>query len=287
MRLFICLLVALFLLTPAIAEEIRLATWNIENLRDPGVASNKRKERDFKRLARYATEMDADIVALQEIESEAALEKIFDPSVHAFYMSTRNDTQRVALVVRNTVAVTHYAELSEFDTTGGVRHAVEMEITLGQQPIRLLAVHLKSFCFTGTLPAPDLGGNHCEKLATQIPLLEQWIDTTASDEVPFVVLGDFNRRLNLPNDAVWAELDDADPQNLVLHRASEGQLSRCWDGEYPEYIDHFVYNSQALALIEPASLKQIVYTEDVSLKSSLSDHCPLTIDLRSAAATKN
>jgi hypothetical protein len=76
--------------------------------------------------------------------------------------------------------------------------------------IQLMSVHLKSGCFESSITS-----SACTKLMEQVPILENWMDTAANGPVSFILLGDFNRRFNLPGDTVWAELDDASPPNAV------------------------------------------------------------------------
>jgi hypothetical protein len=75
--------------------------------------------------------------------------------------------------------------------------------------LRLMSVHLKSGCHGGSLePAttPD-----CITLAAQRAPLEGWIDAAATAQVPFVIVGDWNRRIDVhgQGDHVWGEIDDA------------------------------------------------------------------------------
>jgi endonuclease/exonuclease/phosphatase family metal-dependent hydrolase len=53
-------------------------------------------------------------------------------------------------------------------------------------------------------------------LMAQVPVLEGWIDEAARGPRAFIVLGDFNRRVNQPGDRVWADLDDRDPVSADL-----------------------------------------------------------------------
>ena len=58
------------------------------------------------------------------------------------------------------------------------------------------------------------------------------------------MLGDFNRRLALSGDAVWADWDDANPANANLARASGEQGARC-NPRYPDVIDYIVLDRRA------------------------------------------
>jgi hypothetical protein len=79
-------------------------------------------------------------------------------------------------------------------------------------------VHLKSGCFDQAH-----SGSACSTLFEQVPVLETWIDQPAGEDVPFIVLGDFNRRFNLPGEPIWAELDDG---RAMAGRRAAGELSR-------------------------------------------------------------
>ena len=110
---FFLLLVTMFAL-PASAEIIRIATWNIENLRETsGEGKNPRYKQDYRRLGKYAKLLDADIVALQEIENEAALRRVFDPKLYKFFVSTREAKSRkhTAFAVKQKIPVKRHPEL--------------------------------------------------------------------------------------------------------------------------------------------------------------------------------
>ena len=107
--------------------------------------------------------------------------------------------------------------------------------------------------------------------------LEEWIDARAAEQIPFIVLGDFNRRMDIPNDAFWPEIDDGNPANADLSRVSEGKASDCWGGEFPIYIDHIALDRIATKWVVGGSFKQLVYTDSENLKKKLSDHCPISI----------
>ncbi|MYE83840.1 MAG: hypothetical protein F4X36_18740 [Gammaproteobacteria bacterium] len=272
-RLTSIVLMAVLAATTANGREVTVASWNLENLT---VAS---KDKDFSLLAKYAKTLDADVIALQEVEGEEVLARVFDQAEYSFFLSSRKHTQRTAVAVRSGIAVEQQADLDSLNTTGRQRHGVDIEISIDGADIRLLAVHLKSFCFQAPLPTPDPKGNHCEKLATQVPLIEDWIDRMASAGTPFIVLGDFNRRLNLPNDAFWDEVNDGDPKGLKLFRATAGSVPGCWNSEYKEFIDHIVYDDQVREWVVSGSFEELVYAEETGKKAALSDHCPIAVTL--------
>ena len=271
---FLLLLTALAI--PASAEVIRVATWNIENLRTSvGEGKNPRYGEDYNRLGKYAKLLDADVIALQEVENEAALGRVFDPKLYKFFVSTREakSRKRTAFAVKQRIPAKRHRDLfSDPEGKGVLRHGVDIEITVNGQSIRLLSVHLKALCSEHPLTRE---GGACKELASQVPTLEGWIDERAGDGVPFVVMGDFNRRLNRQGDSFWSETDDGEPAGADLVRATEGFGSKCWGGGRSGYVDHIVYGLEAKKWAVAGSFGQLVYEEPKRMKKRLSDHCPI------------
>ena len=181
--------------------------------------------------------------------------------------------------MRREIPVTRYPDLVRLNTSGGLRYGVDIGITVAGHTIRLLSIHLKSFCFADRLSGQSSLSKHCRKLASQIVILEEWIDGMAAANRPFVVLGDFNRRLNLEGDDFWSEIDDNSPAPLRLYRATDGYRSECWNGKYPQYIDHIVYNRRVADWVVPGSFRQVLFTEPPGTAETLSDHCPISVDI--------
>jgi endonuclease/exonuclease/phosphatase family metal-dependent hydrolase len=268
------ILIPLFYL-PAHSESLKIATWNIEHLRDSNnEGPNSRKQVDYDRLAEYVAQLDADIVALQEVEGVEAAKRVFDPIIYNFFFSSRNDVQLTGFAVKKNLNIIQNPDYSDLNVTGGLRHGTDITVNLNGESFRLLSVHLKSGCWGDSITSNK---SACIKLSKQLIELEEWIDARAAEQIPFIVLGDFNRRMDIPNDAFWPEIDDGNPANADLSRVTEGKSSNCWDGEFPLYIDHIALDRIATKWVVDGSYKQLVYTEDEDLKKKLSDHCPISI----------
>ena len=54
----------------------------------------------------------------------------------------------------------------------------------------------------------------------------RWIDSEAIGDEPFIILGEFNRRLDIDGDDVWEEIDDGQPTNADLEKIT---------GDEPQY----------------------------------------------------
>ena len=70
------------------ANDLRIAAWNLEHLNDEhGEGCVGRTEEDFDVIARRIEALDADLVAFQEVENEAAARRVFDPGKWNVVMS--------------------------------------------------------------------------------------------------------------------------------------------------------------------------------------------------------
>lgn len=277
MKVMVCVFLLIVLTLPVSAETIKIATWNIQHLRDSvGEGNNPRQDADYLLLHKYATSLGADIVAVQEVENEVALGKVFDPALYRFFISNRSDPQRTGFAVRKSIPATRHPDVESLNVTGGLRNGVDIGISVGGESIRLLSVHLKAFCFEGPLFSSK--DNDCKKLSLQVQKLEEWIDYRAKEGTPFIVLGDFNRHFDAEGEEFWLEINDGDPKGLDLFRATEGLHSECWEGKYPRYIDHIVYARDVAEWVVPGSFEQLLYRESTD-RNVLSDHCPIAVTL--------
>ena len=283
----LCSLIGLLLIvgfSPAIGaaetrgDELRLATWNLYWLSaEPASGMVRRSVDDYAHLQRYARQLDADVIALQEVDGAEAAARVFDPAIYAFHFTgdSRN-RQKVGFAWRRTLTVEPQPDLVEL-AISRTRRGADILVRLGDQSIRLLVVHLKSGCFDDPM---DSGKRACGVLNRQLPVLESWIDARAAEGVPFAVLGDFNRRF-VDGDTFWPELDDLDPAEADLTAVTRDRISRCWGGRYPVYIDHIVLSRSAGRWLLPGSFQQQLYDPaDASLRKILSDHCPVAVTLR-------
>ncbi len=144
-------------------------------------------------------------------------------------------------------------------------------------PARAGAWKYSSHCFSGPLYASPSNPN-CAVLAEQLPILERWIDRHAVRGERFIILGDFNRQLNLPGDEFWREIDDNQPTPAAdLERATADHLGSGCHPRYPELIDHIVLDRGTDLMVRENTLRIMPYAE--SWETRPSDHCPVSVDL--------
>lgn len=264
---------------------LKLAAWNIEHLAEAnGSGCRPRTDADYAALRDYVATLDADVIAFQEVESKAAAERVFDPALYTVVIEERVGTdragacrgregltinaQRTGFAVRNTIAFERQPDFTDLQLANpDLRSGVDLIIRpIEARPIRLLSVHLKSGCSSGDR------NDACPVLFEQVPVLERWIDARASEGLRFAVLGDFNRRLAMAGDAVWAEWDDGMPENADLSLASADQSARC-NPRYRDFIDFIVLDRRASADFEG-------FEEKTFAVEPLSDHCAVAALIR-------
>ena len=284
---------------PAPEEWIRIASWNLNRLHwRPGGALGRgavaRSEADYRTLARYARNLNADIVAFQEVNGPLAAARVFPSDDYSLHFSGRHDPRDDDIYNGFAVRKGRFERVEKRDHEAlglgnpGARYqlrwGVDLTVRRDGRTLRLLNVHLKSKCFTGSLAEPR--GRHCRKLARQIEPLEAWIDARWREGVPFVVLGDFNRAMDRHGrrDHLWSALDDGDPPGLELHRLPDGRERTCWRGtrRYHRHpIDFFVFGARAWRQVVAASFREVAWTDaDADPRRGLpSDHCPIAVDL--------
>ena len=78
----------------------------------------------------------------------------------------------------------------------------------------------------------------CATLREQMEELADWVAERREAGEAFVIAGDFNRRLAIPDDWAWTLLTEDAP---AFSLPNAGRISRC-DERYPEYIDHVVFD---------------------------------------------
>ena len=266
---------------PAAARVLKIATWNLEWLTlrpagDPALPETVTPKRPEDRalLRRYATALDADVVALEEVDGPEAAAEIFTPDRYALFFTHDDVVQRVGFAVRRGIAVQQNPDLVALDIYPTahfrLRSGVDITLDLPNARLRLLGVHLKSGCHYGALGSNP--GRVCETLRRQIPPLQGWITQRREEGVPFALVGDFNRRMD-GRDEMIAALNEAAP----LLRVTEGRSTPCWGGN--SFIDHIMLGGAARAWLEPNSMRVLVYREGEEAKERLSDHCPVSVRL--------
>lgn len=248
----------------------------------------QRGARDFRALAHYASVLDADVIALQEVDGVSAARLVFPE--YDFCFTSRIQVQNNGFAIRAGLPHRCDADLHTLSRRDRLRRGAQLVLYPGEpREVHLLSVHLKSGCSHEALNSPSKA---CAELASQVPLLEDWVDARARAGERFAVLGDFNRDLlgeqgpartgNGTLVRMWPELDDGDPPEADLVNAAEhAPFRNCWAGQgYAAFIDYIVLSRALGAALVPGSFERVTYSAGDVRRTRLSDHCPVAARIR-------
>lgn len=271
----------ILLSSPTHARVLKVASWNMGWLTSrPANDSTlpdgiyRRNRNDIARLAAYADRLDADVVALQEVDGEAIAAEVFRPPRYRILLTGDSVVQRVGVAIRATLHVERHEDvqaLNVYPPTAphALRSGLDISITDGKTSLRLLVVHLKTGCWDNPWSERQ---HSCPTLESQFAVLDDWMLERQDEGESFAVAGDFNRRMT-PKDPFFLRLTQETPLRLT----TAGKASPCWGGEY--FIDHIVLGGAARNWLVPDSLRVMTYNGPADTPQALSDHCPVSVRL--------
>ena len=271
---------------------LKLATWNMEWLLTPEgfntlkdhctpagdftphqqrsipcdvAASLERSATDLAALARYARQLDADVIALQEVDGANAARQIFPR--HEFCFTGGPAVQNTGFAIRRGLPFRCAADLTALSLGDTVRRGATLVLYPGtRRALHLLAVHLKSGCARAQL---DTRERSCERLARQGPALHDWVAGAAQAGDRYALLGDFNRDLlaesgalsnHAPSGALWAQLQEAGT-NLVFNTAQGQPFHNCHIGQpHTGYIDYILLGTALKRSLIAGSFERLTYS---------------------------
>ena len=276
---------------PKTAASLKIVSWNIEHLADDiGKGCKPRSAMDYQALANYAATLNADIIALQEVQSEKALQRVFPKSDWNYVVSSRADNesyecrgmngalstpQRTAFVIKKGVDYNANADFKKLAIGNpGLRYGTSVSVNNGT--LELLNVHMKSGCFVSDYR--DKERKACLTYQQQAPILEKWVNTQVEKKQAFAVMGDFNHRLVDQGNRYWQELSKENGERILL--SSMQNLESCHP-KYKSPIDHIITGPISTQWIVDGSQQVDAFgvSGELSYEQMLSDHCPISLEL--------
>jgi endonuclease/exonuclease/phosphatase family metal-dependent hydrolase len=252
-------------------------------------------------LAGTIAALRADVLAVQEVEGDAALARVLGGSMSSFHPVTsggadsgsvaanaswlwvtnplpRHGKQRVALAVRRSVvrsiraiSVPELGVPLPREARGGL--LVQLTPVQGE-PFQILVLHLKSGCRdAGLTNTTDLA---CRQLAAQGGILASLLRQWQAHQMSMILIGDFNRALDeevvgascpsleLPCASLWARLQSSFPRGTEPELLTRGfrQPRGCYSSRYgPAPIDHIVLIGALRGHTEPGSLSALAFVD--------------------------
>lgn len=258
--------------TPRQADTVTVGTFNIAWLGDGEKDREKRDDEDYARIAGVITQMNADIIGLQEIENEAALRKVmrYLDSYSCFVGSTARG-QNVALLYKEGVEVQQiYEYMPVAIQKGRNRPGLVAHCKKGNFDWTMMVVHLKSTSRYDS--TDDMRQESRETRRLQCSAISQWVDSVVSTkEKDVIIVGDFNDfPLQKKEPTLTTLLENRHITFITKERKS------CKD-EKLYAIDHIVASqtAQKRFLVSSDGMINFYASEKKEIAQKISDHCPV------------
>ncbi|MFM2668510.1 endonuclease/exonuclease/phosphatase family protein [Vibrio mediterranei] len=287
-RMFIAVSLLLASISYAHSEQsLLVGTWNIEHLASKnGAGCFPRSTADYLELKRFASSLDADIIALQEVQNLEAIRRIFDQADYNVFVSSRPEKkpykcrrsdpksplsthQATAFVIKKGIEY-KTAEIEQLSPNGFNRYGLVIQLP-GFDDLQLINLHLKSKCFSNGDHSNSKHQSSCQRKFEQVKDLNTWLEDSGTPNR--ILLGDFNRRLAEPNDKLMEKFSG--------YRLVTSALKGC-NPKYPKPIDHILTSPSVktgLAYANPFIDANSDGVND-SVKTMLSDHCPVMLEVK-------
>ena len=265
-----------------------IATWNVEHLTLPmSDGCRARTSEEITKLKEYSKSINADIIALQEVDSREAVAALFPNDGWQIVMSARPDSQsydcrnskatstqqKVAFAVRRGIEILNTKNIDALALDNpGLRYGLELTVDSPLGALSLLNVHMKSGCFVDNYSREK--SDACQTFAQQTPILTVWAQQKEKAGLPYMMLGDFNHRLSAPYNHLTRQLAlNADDNKSSLENLSTDIIG-CHP-YYPALIDHVFAGNMPLKTLDKKITMHVF--DNMKPKAMLSDHCALSI----------
>ncbi|HVW65355.1 MAG TPA: endonuclease/exonuclease/phosphatase family protein [Nitrosospira sp.] len=262
---------------------------------------------------------NVEIIAFQEVKSREVVEQVLGRFAEEFEtcVAPHDAFQTVAFAWKKAVSSeagrcipNHELAIAENAEEGAISYSVRpglaLELVINGEPVTFLDVHLKSGCanlatahgFAGRkLTDPDPA---CEILNRQLPVIEDWVEDVARHSPRFVLLGDFNRKIDeeeragiapdevrtdgsdpagpntrdtwgrVKSSYFWQEIADGSPGLHQVPLILTGKGCGGYDG-----LDHIVISESIRQMQRlPLSSRKVPLVKSHRQSIKTSDHCP-------------
>jgi endonuclease/exonuclease/phosphatase family metal-dependent hydrolase len=260
------------------ASRVVVGTFNIEWLGDGVEDRMPRTDQQYLAIADIVIKSGADVLAVQEVENQAALAKITRYlSGYQGALSTSGGDQRVGVLYRagTTVRVLGDYTPLQLDAPNRLRPGLLLECRKGAFQWLQLCVHLKSTSRYDSTPA--LADESRVLRRRQVEVLKKFMDSViaAGEETEVMITGDFNDYPARRSNATLEPLEDGSVVFLTR------ELSSCANAKW-HVIDHVVASPQAALRYISGSERVENHTAylDKETSEAVSDHCPVVVAFR-------
>lgn len=273
--LLFCLMFVVSCGTPQGTTEttVTMGTFNIKWLGDGRSDLVERSDADYLAIADLIIKSKADVLGLQEIENQDALDKVlrYLEDYRGEVLNAGNK-QKLAVVYHKAVEVKSlgaYAPL-QLDKPNRLRPGFVVGCKKGSFDWVQMIVHLKSTSrYDSTSSLRELSR---EYRAKQVEALQYWADSVQTAGEPDVVItGDLNDYPQRTRNATLTAMLDAGTMNFVT-----ADLPSCRNKKW-HLIDHVVVSESIMSRFVSGSARTENFYEFLTEAEAdrISDHCPV------------
>ncbi len=275
----------------ASAETIKLMSWNIANLAEPGKSLRgvERTPDDYNVLRRIIVEQKPDVLALQEIGSIAAAKAIlpdgyqfkfekrcYENSTSCMSIPESSDEEDIytVIAIKNELLeksnATFFNVSSQIDGVEQgmdiyhqseciakkprkVRGAVGVQLRLDGGSLFIPSVHIKATCKNVDRESDDATKDDCSTGKKQMQILGGWAKSVTAEGSGYIVAGDFNREFLKSNNKTYKKAFESASNHKFDVFPKKPKERLCWA---PEKLP---YDKNAL-------VKQVTSINDVNNK---------------------
>lgn len=273
--LFASLLIVVGCGTPQGTTEttVTMGTFNIKWLGDGASDRVERSDADYLAIADIIIKSKADVMGLQEIENQTALNKVLRYlDGYKGVVLDEGWQQKLAVVYRKEVVVTPvgaYRPL-QLDKPKRLRPGYVVQCQKGEFDWVQMIVHLKSTSrYDSTSTLRDLSREYRSK---QVVALQAWADSVEKSGEPDVVItGDLNDYPQRKRNATLTAMLDAGTMNFVT-----SDVPSCRNPKW-HLIDHVVVSESVKSRFISGSARTENFFEFLTDAEAdrVSDHCPV------------
>ncbi len=254
---------------------ITIATFNIAWLGDGIDDTKPRTEADYQRISGIISQLNPDIMGLQEIENGAAINKLLNylPG-YDFYIGTNGGNQNPCIIYKKGIVITYQGEYTSLIVEPNkTRPGLIAKVRKGNFDFIMLIVHLKSTSRYDSTAELEQYSRELRK--QQADIISYWADSVLSrkSEKDIIILGDFN---DYPNRVTNPTLSSI-AENTHLSFLTQ-DLKSC---KFPilNGIDHIIASENAVKRFIPGSLRLYDFYSSMSESEieKISDHCPILV----------
>lgn len=255
---------------------VTIGTFNMEWLGD-GVGDRKpRTDQDYLRIADIVIKSSADVLAVQEVENQQALDKVLRYlDGYRGIVSAGGNQQRVGVIYRSDVDVQVVSEYTalQLDQPQRLRPGLVVQCRKGAFDWVELIVHLKSTSrYDSTAALLDASRTIRER---QAAVISSWVDSVlaAGTELDVVIAGDLNDYPGRVRNATLGPLTSSSDLRFVTK-----DLVSCRNRNW-NVIDHVVVSLQTATRWIAGSERTENHFEYLGPEAAelVSDHCPVVV----------